>query len=243
MSTYMIIGASSDLGCGLINEILKDDEAATIIATYGLHNDKLLEIKNREERANIKLVSVDLSDANAVDEFAEEYLVDGTDDELIPDVIYHFAADAYRYNRLTDWNPDKISRDMQIQVLSMGQILKRAMPLMNKKGAGTVVFTLSSVVGGAGVLANLSEYACVKYALLGLMRSATSDYVNQNVKVCAIAPSMIETKFVKGIGRKLREMSAEMSPLGRNLEVADVVPELLRLGKSGTHGEISYLPR
>ena len=297
MSTYLILGASSDLGCELIRNIIDDAqkkaEETEIYAHFGTHSECLMEIarqnqiecgilselakrnqteyempgengeqseseceilgengeQNASERVRLAekcgyvnqlhnskismyLLQADLSSEDSVHSLIELM----SEHEICPDHVIHFAADRYQYNRLSDWNPERVQKNMQIQVWSFADILRKLMPEMQKKKDASAVFMLSSVINDAPKY--LSEYVCVKHALYGLMQSMAADCEDTSVRICAVAPSMIETKFVKGIGRKLREMAAEASPLGRNLTPEEVTPVIYELMQQGRNGPI-----
>lgn len=59
---------------------------------------------------------------------------------------------------------------------------------------------------------------------------------------------MIETKFIKNIGRKVKEFTAEKNPRHRNLQVSDVVPAIMFLLSdesqfmNGTNINLSGIP-
>ena len=99
---------------------------------------------------------------------------------------------------------------------------------MAAENYGKIVFMLSSCTVGMPPN-NLSEYTMVKYALLGMMKSIAVEYGDKGININAVSPAMIETKFVKNIGRKMREINAELNPRHRNLNVDDVIPAIMYL--------------
>ena len=147
---------------------------------------------------------------------------------LLPTHIVSLAAAKFGYMRISEWDRERVQRDMDIQVFSLAEVFRVCLPEMAKRGRGKVVVMLSACTVGEPPKF-LSNYTSVKYALLGLVKSAAAEYGDQGLNINGISPEMIETKFVAGIGRKVREMNAESSPRHRNLTVKDVIPSILYL--------------
>lgn len=221
---YLILGASSDLGIALIKSILQSECNAKIIAHYHCTCTSLLEMKEEYIGATIELKKADLSDLVDVDRFIAEIQADN----LVPTHIVSFSASTYHFNRLQEWNKQRINVDMTIQVYAFAEILKAFLPLMVQNKYGKIVTMLSSSTIGIPPKYT-SEYVTVKYALLGLIKCLASDYGEYGININAVSPGMIETKFIKGIGRKIKEYVAESNPRHRNLTIEDVVPAILFL--------------
>jgi 3-oxoacyl-[acyl-carrier protein] reductase len=147
---------------------------------------------------------------------------------LEPTHIVHLAANNMRYARFAEWNAESVNKDMTIQVYSFAEVLKAFLPLMAKKNYGKIIVMLTSCTQGIPPK-NLSGYVTVKYALLGLVKSIATDFGDQGVNINAISPGMIETKFIRNVGRKIKEFTAEKNPQHRNLNVDDVIPAMLFL--------------
>jgi 3-oxoacyl-[acyl-carrier protein] reductase len=61
------------------------------------------------------------------------------------------------------------------------------------------------------------------------MKSVASDYGDQGININGVSPGMINTRFLDGVGRKIKEFTAASNPKHRNLEVEDVVPTICLL--------------
>lgn len=233
----LILGASSDLGAELIRELdvleehrerEKTDGGGAahplILAHYGRNRTVLEELQGTCRHVEIEPVQADLSVHEEVCAMLEAV----REKELLPTHIVSFAAEKCRYMRISEWNREQVQRDMEIQFFALAEVFRTCLPAMAGRGYGKVVVMLS-----AYTLAEppkfLANYTSVKYALLGLMKSAAAEYGGQGLNINGISPEMIETKFLSGIGRKVREMNAENSPRHRNLTVKDVIPSVLYL--------------
>jgi 3-oxoacyl-[acyl-carrier protein] reductase len=136
---------------------------------------------------------------------------------------------------------------MTIQVYSFALICKAFIPHMSVEKYGKIAVMLSAVTTGVPPK-NTTEYTTVKYALLGLIKSMAADYGEYGININAVSPGMIETKFIRNVGRKIKEFTAERNPQHRNLKVDDVIPALLFLLSdnssfmNGTNINLSGIP-
>jgi len=112
-------------------------------------------------------------------------------------------------------------------------VLKSFLPAMIKAKRGKIVFMLTSYVNNVPPKYQ-SIYVTTKYALLGLMKSLASDYADKRIQINAVSPEMIETKFLSDISEHIVEQNAASSPIGRNLNVEDVIPTLEFLLSEGS---------
>lgn len=223
---FLIMGASSDLGCALIKALCEENEpnSIQILAHFHEHSTPILEIAATYPNHSIQLLQADLSVSTSVQTMIQQILAQ----ELVPTHMVSFAADTFQYTRIPEWNQEAVSRNMAIQVYSIAAIFKVFLPLMAQNHRGRVVLLLSSCTIGEPPKF-LAEYTTVKYALLGLLRSAAVEYMDQGIELIGLSPSMIETKFIRSVGRRIREMNAMANPRQRNLTIDDVIPKLLCL--------------
>lgn len=221
--TYLILGASSDLGIELIKKLdeenSKSSEKSLFIAHYNSSKEKLESIPLNDKN-KLVCVQCDLSNMNAVDNLIVEVKT-YTD---APTHIVHLAAESFRYMKLKEFDRDSFIHGMDIQVCSFAKIMQAFLPVMVKrKQHDKVVIMLTSYVTGMPPKFML-DYISTKYALLGLMKSLSSDYSGKSININAISPSMIETKFLKNIDARIVQMVAENSPEKRNAKPEDIVP-------------------
>jgi 3-oxoacyl-[acyl-carrier protein] reductase len=94
---------------------------------------------------------------------------------------------------------------------------------MAKAKRGKVVFMLSSQVLWEPAKPYSATYTCVKYALLGLMKSLSAEYISKGITVNGVSPSMIDTKFLR-VPDIVKQANIDSSPIKRLLTVDDVVP-------------------
>jgi len=210
----LIIGASSDIGVGLIKEI---GQNSLILAHCNKSKADLLNL-SREIDSEMEIFKADLS--------VEKEVISMMDDIEnrygVPNAIVHLAAPKVENIRFNDICWDDFERNIEIGLKSAVLIFNRFLPAMSKRKHGKIVLMLSSYTLCVPPKA-LSHYIVSKYALLGLMKSLASEYSDKNIQINSVSPSMVNTKFLSNINEKLVELNAYNHPLKRNASVRDVV--------------------
>lgn len=218
---YLIIGASSDVGCELIREINRSEKEAIIYAHYRttVNNINAIKVINGN---NIISIQADLSNDVGVNLFLK-YI---SDHAVVPDAIIHLPAPKLDFIKFKDLNWTECEADVRVQVASIFRILQVLLPKMIKRvEKSKIVFALSE--NTVNMPAKFStKYTMSKYMLWGLMKSLTSEYQGKRVNINAISPSMIETKLLSNIDRRMLEASGATESI---LLPEDVVPKIMWL--------------
>jgi len=216
---FLILGASSDIGLELIEQLNKDYENILFLAQY---NSSEINIDKFQLSSGNRIVTVktDLSDDSDVN-----LLIRRVEEEYgIPSHIVHLPASKFEYTRLKEMEWDKFCKDLKVQVYSLVEILQAFLPAMAKRNAyNKVVIMLSSYTLAAPPKFTMS-YTMIKHALLGFMKALASDYNDKKININGVSPSMIETKFLDNIDSRIIEMNAQKSIGGVNAIVQDIVP-------------------
>lgn len=221
----LILGASSDLGCDLISNIKKK---CTILAHYNSSKQNIDKIKKKISNELITLkadLSLENDTKKLINIIKKKY--------GIPNKIINFCSPKVENIRFKDLKWSDYESGINISLRSSYLIFNAFLPYFNKNNQGRVVFILSSYVIGVPPK-NLSHYITIKYAMLGLMKTLASEYSEKNVLINSISPSMIETKFLDKLNKKIIEINSFNSPLKRNAKTKDITPiiKLLLFGKS-----------
>ena len=219
--TYLILGASSDLGVELIRRL--DTEYAEGGATFLAHyhsSAARLEAITLAQKNRLVPIQADLGDMASV-----ENLICVVKEQCdSPTHIVHLAAEPFRYMKLKEFDRDSLIRGIDVQVSSFARIMQEFLPIMAKRKAhNKVVVMLTSYLLHTPPKFVL-DYVVAKAALYGLVRSLAADYLGKGVNINALSPSMIETKFLQNIDERIVQMTAEKSPEKRNATPADIVP-------------------
>lgn len=219
--TYLITGASSDVGLLLIERLLAHGGENDTVVAQGFGDLAGLAPLCVQYKGRIKTFDVDLSDAGAVGVFLQQVeLVAG-----VPTHIIHLPALPPANTKFKNFDEERFARDMQVQAGSAAAICKHFVPRMAKSRFGRVLFMLTSYLLGMPPK-NMAAYVMAKEALHGLAKSLAADYAGQGVTVNCVAPSMMETKFLAETPGLIVQAAAEANPMGRNATPADVVPAM-----------------
>lgn len=219
--TYLITGASSDVGILLLQRLLKTagDDDRFIAQGYGdLAGVAPLLMRHK---GRIQTYDVNLADADACALF-----LDNVEKQYgAPTHFVHLPALRVVNTKFKNFDEARFALDMQVQAGSAAAICKRFVPKMAKAKFGRVLFMLTSYVIGVPPK-NTAAYVMAKEALHGLAKSLAADYAASGVTVNCVAPSMMETKFLADTPNLIVQAAAEANPMGRNATPEDVVPAM-----------------
>ncbi|MEB3246003.1 MAG: enoyl-ACP reductase FabI [Vampirovibrionales bacterium] len=141
------------------------------------------------------------------------------------DCLVHSIAFAQREDldgRFVDTSRDGFALAHNISSYSLTALAKRAEPLMQKNGGGSVM-TLT-YLGGERVVSNYNVMGVAKASLEASVRYLAADLGPSNIRVNAISAGPIKTLAARGISgfsSILSEME-QKTPLRRNIEAAEV---------------------
>lgn len=215
----LITGGSSDLGKELIQKNLNNYHK--IIAHYNKSNQELEQIQ-KENKDKLILLQCDFMDTKKTEEFAQEIIKQ----DLIPTHFVHLAAIPPQATKFSKNIWEIFDNEIKASFQSAIIICHALLPTMAKQKYGKIIFMLSSYVDKQPPIKFMIPYTSIKYALLGLLKGLSAEYANKGITINGISPSMIETKFLKEVPSLVVEMSANESPISRNLTVHDVIPTI-----------------
>ena len=219
--TFLILGASSDLGIGVIKTLNKEYENSLFALHY--HSDdaalKDIEWTNGNSALYFK---ADFSTYEGIFSLIEAL----KEKDVSPTHILHLPSAKLIYTRLKDFDHERIEANARIQVYSFVEILKAFLPQMIKrKENDKVVAVLSSTILSTPDKSML-EYGMTKTMLLSVIKQLATDNAGKKININAVSPSMIETKFLSDIDSRIVEMAADGSSEKRNATVDDIVPSI-----------------
>ena len=115
-----------------------------------------------------------------------------------------------------DQTSEKFDQIMSTNVRGVWLSMKYEIPEMIKNGGGAIVNN-SSVAGVMG-FPQMPIYIASKHAVLGLTKSAASEFAKSGIRINAIAPGGVETDMLMqtvGNDPQLLETFRSMHPIGR----------------------------
>ena len=217
--TYLITGATSDVGRALIERLLRAEPDSLVLA-QGCGDLPKLDALCAAFAGRIKTYDADLSDRAKVDAFVQQL-----QDAPAPTHFVHLPALPVVNTKFKAFDQARFDLDMEIEIHSAVRILRAILPAMTKAKFGRVLFIQTSYTIGCPPK-NTAAYVMAKSAIGGLVKSLAVEYAKFGVTVNCVAPSMMETNFLKDTPDLIVQAAAADNPMGRNARPDDVVPAM-----------------
>tara|TARA_B110000467_G_C18281869_1_gene459079 strand:+ start:675 stop:1385 length:711 start_codon:yes stop_codon:yes gene_type:complete len=217
MNKILITGASSAIGNKLISEI--DNKNLIIIAHYNKSNNFLNYLKSKKFKSKIIPIKSNFSKKKDLYIFLKKirkYEINS---------IVHIASKRLNIKRFEDISLNDFYKEFTLSFNSIFEILKVFLPKMLEKRKGKIIFVLSNVTTKIPS-GYLTSYVCLKFLLLGLIKSLNSEYKNNNINFNSISPSMMDTPFLKNLDKKFIEINKFHNPKKKLLAVSRVTKKI-----------------
>jgi len=209
--TILITGATSSFGLELIARL---PSHAKIIA----QSRQPLPIEISEDPRIINVIS-DFSKSNFLDDF------DTRVDFSKVDEVVHFAAAPMRMQNFSATKSEQLILDYQTNFLSVFTLLtKVAATRKQNQRQIRVVLMLSDMLRSPKK--GETSYVTSKFALLGLVKSLSSEYSGNDLRINAVSPSLVETRYVEHLPEFLRKDVMNKHPMNRHCAVAEVIDSI-----------------
>ena len=211
MTSYLIVGGSSDIAIVTAKKLLEQGSKVTCLAR---DESRVEELKS----LGAEVVVGDALDKESVSTAIEIASQQG--DGKISGVAHLVGSIAIRppHALALDAFNEVITTNLSSAFLTLSMCGKA----MLKMGGGRMVFT-SSVAGSLG-LVNHEAIAAAKGGVESMVRSAAATYAKRGIRVNAVAPGLTDTRLAATILRSdaMREASANMIPLKRINEAEEI---------------------
>ena len=217
----LVTGASSDIGSKFIQETA--DDYSFIWAHY-CHSFGRIEELQMQFKEKIIPIRADFQKEEEI----ENVLASIKEDGRIPHSILHIPAQPMQYINFEKLSWEDYEAQIHISVKSVQMILEGILPYLLADHKGHILFLLSACTVGAPPK-YLGAYCTVKYALLGMMKALSIETADKGIVVNGISPEMIETRFLNDLPHLIVDKSAKDSPIGRNLNIDDIIPVMKML--------------
>lgn len=217
MNRILITGASSSIGNNLIKKIDKKNQI--IVAHYNKSKNFLNFIKSKKLKSKIITIKSDFSKKNDFNYFLKKIK------KYNINMLVHIASKRISIKRFEKINLKDFHEEINLSFDSIIEIIKLIIPNMLKKKKGRVVFVLSSVTFNKPA-SYLTHYVCLKYLLLGLIKSLASEFKNTGINFNSISPTMMETPFIKNLNKKFIEINKSLSKNKKLLKLNKVVNKI-----------------
>jgi len=132
------------------------------------------------------------------------------------DILVSNAGINPAYGPILETKEELWDKIFEVNVKASFLLCREAVPLMEKKGGGSIVIVSS--VGGYDPFPLIAAYSISKTALLGLVKGLAPQCAEKNIRVNAIAPGIIKTKFSEALwNNPTGEMAAASQMLLKRL--------------------------
>ena len=206
--TVLITGATSSFGQELITRLPSD---AKIIA----QSRQSLPSKFSKDPRIINVIS-DLSKSDFLNDFESQI------DFSQVDEVVHFAAAPMRMQNFSATKSEQLLADYQTNFLSVVLLLTRvAATRKQNQRQIRVVLMLTDMLRSPKK--GETSYITSKFALLGLIKSLSAEYSGNDLRINAVSPSLVETKYVEHFPEFLRKDISNKHPMKRHCTVAEVI--------------------
>ena len=149
------------------------------------------------------------------------------------DVLVNNAAlyGALKSSRFEDIDPDQWDKAMNVNVKGLWNCCRAISPIMRENKSGSII-NIASLAAKYG-MPYAADYATSKAAVIGLTRVMAREMGKDNIRVNAVAPSMVRTESAKEfLGEKAErgfEVISKGQILQKTLEVDDIYGTVLYL--------------
>ena len=197
--TYLITGATSDVGRALIERLLQNAPADTLVLAQGCGDlEKLADLCARFP-GQVRPFDVDLSDRAKVDTFVQVLAASAP----APTHFIHLPALPVVNAKFKAFDQTRFDRDLEIQVHSAVRLCRAVLPAMAKARFGRVLFIQTSYTIGCPPK-NIAAYVMAKSAIGGLVKSLAVEYARFGVTVNLRRPQHDGDELPEGHARSHR---------------------------------------
>jgi len=217
MKKGIILGISGALGKNLAEKLI--GEGYSLIGSYNLRKDEDLE-KNEK----VELIQLNISNKEEIDKFVEKI------EKLGPiDFFTSTISNIPTLKKFVDIPQETFEKDIQVNVLNHIYLIKKLIPVL--KEGSNIVFVLSEQVLN-NRLKYVSSYVISKYAMLGLMNVLSGELESKKIRVNAVSPGMMETKFIEHLPSFVSKSYVHSSPNKRFITPEEVSDEIIKILKN-----------
>lgn len=138
------------------------------------------------------------------------------------DIVVNNAATNPVFGPVENTDTRAFDKIMQVNVRGPFELAKMALPLMRERGGGSIINVSS--IGGLSPEHHLGIYSVSKAALLSLTKVMAREWGPYHIRVNAICPGLIQTRFSKALwsnDQVLQQMMQQL-PLQRIGQPAEI---------------------
>jgi NAD(P)-dependent dehydrogenase (short-subunit alcohol dehydrogenase family) len=224
-ATALVTGAASGIGRATA-ERFAEAGANVVAADLDREGAEATAAALRDAGGEAHALTVDVTDSAQV----EAMVAETVDRYGSLDVAFNNAGIEEGTGDTAELAEDTWDRVVGTNLKGVWLCLKHELPVMVEHGGGAIVNT-ASIAGFASV--GSAPYVASKHGVVGLTRTAATEYADEGVRVNAVCPGFVDTPLLDRAREESPEeleLAVEAQPLGRMGEpgeIADTVRWLL----------------
>lgn len=142
------------------------------------------------------------------------------------DIAVNNAGGVGAAKPMAEISPDEWEHVLKVNLTSAFLGARHQIPLMLRRGGGSIVFT-SSFVGTSVGIPGMSAYGAAKAGLMGLVKGITADYAANGIRANALLPGGVDTPMAGDAAQK--EWAAGLHAMKRIAEPEEIAQAALFL--------------
>lgn len=228
----LITGASRGIGRAIARGFASEGARVAVTARSEPELHSLVE-EIRQNRGTALALPADLTDASVPARVVQQVLASlGTIDILVNNAGIGSSSDP---RPVVDFDDAFWNRTLALNLTAPYLLIKAVLPVLVAKKWGRII-TIASINGKIGSLHG-AAYAASKHGVLGLTRSVALEVARDGITVNAICPGPVRTEMndrrieydARRLGLSFSEVESRLTPIGRRLEPAEIVPMAILL--------------
>jgi NAD(P)-dependent dehydrogenase (short-subunit alcohol dehydrogenase family) len=225
----IVTGASKGIGLAIAHG-LGQQGASVVVSSRNEDTIEAAAVQLREAGLAATGVSAHMGDHEQI----EALVAAALDKYGGIDVVVNNAATNPVYGPLLETDARAFDKIIDVNVRGPLELAKLAHPHMVRRGGGSVINVSS--IDGVSPDSGLGLYSMSKAALINLTKTMALEWGRDGVRVNAIVPGLIKTKFSSALWSddgRMREFLARV-PLGRMGQPEEIAPMAVFLASSAS---------
>lgn len=188
-TTALITGASGGIGEEFAVQLAARGAGLVLVARRAGKLEQLrAALLTRQPALTVDVIAADLSEPGSAAEVARQ--VDATGRRI--EILINNAGSAF-HGQFADHGPERVAKQIQLNVGSLAELTARFLPLMLKAGHGLVINVASTAAFQP--VPTMAVYAATKAFVLSFTEAVWQETRNSGVRVLALCPGATETGF------------------------------------------------
>jgi len=206
--TALVTGSSRGIGRAIATALSREGWAVCI--NYIRQKDAAEQLVRQLQSEGHAAMAVQ---ADVADRAAVEAMVRAAEATLGPIGLLVNNAGIAGQGLFQDETTEQWDRCMDVNLRGARNAIQAVLPHMLHEKRGCIV-NISSMWGLRGASCEVT-YSCTKAALVALTRSLALELAPSHIRVNCVAPGVIRTDMVTGLGQDTLDALTEQTPLGR----------------------------